>query len=576
MKHTKDSESDYMKTTLRAVAVVAMVLTSIMTLSAKDIVKIHFDNTTVKVVNKTKNVIVNHDGCHVDITNPMKDKEVTFVLSGTTPNGSITYHGIYKTTFVLNNLELISEKGCALDLECGKRMKLVIEKGTSNSLTDAPDTIHKACIFTKGHLEMEGKGKLTLIGRGKNVVKTKEYCAILPESGDFLIQTETGNGINSGSHLNIQGGDVTLQISSQDKKALKSDSLMTLSDCTVRVLMTGDGGKGIKSGGDLIVDNATIDISTTGSFVKETNPFEKFGGMPPLGPGQEFSDSLRPPFGGMPPFGPGQEFNDSLRPPFGEMPPFGPINNENAIQVSDSIMELLFAGEPEEERLMMGGRHSYEGTAKAIKAMGRFIMNSGTVKLATQSGGAEGLEGKQGVTVNGGTLWIKSQDDAISSNGKILFNGGMTTAWSVGNDAIDSNCREEGAITIHAGTVYACSQVGPPDEAFDCDFSPMLLTGGTVFGMGGSMGGHATSPVERDDTQPTMVLSNLPLPKGKTIVVTDDDDKEVFVFSIPFSMRGSATIISTPDFLMGKTYHVAIRETATILKTITFTHQVME
>ena len=100
-------------------------------------------------------------------------------------------------------------------------------------------------------------------------------------------------------------------------------------------------------------------------------------------------------------------------------------------------------------------KQKYEGSAKAIKAMGTITIHGGEVSVTTASAGAEGLEGKQGVTINGGSVHIKTMDDGINSNGTIAFHGGDVFVWSVGNDAIDSNSRGQEGIVITGGTINA-------------------------------------------------------------------------------------------------------------------------
>ncbi len=600
-------------------------------------VTIKYDGNKVTVKNKVKGVKVITDGAKVTVDNSVTSEELDFVLSGHTDAGCFVYNGSYKTTITLDGIQMKAADGATLQLNCGKRMNVHINKGTENLLEDGTDTLHKACIYTKGHLELGGGGVLRLIGHAKNVISAKEYIEAKASTGKIYISSDSGNGVNTGSRLSILGGEWDIDLSSVDKKGLKSDSTMTLSDCQLTIRMTGDGGKGIKSEGNLVVDGAVIDIVTSGSYVSEANgwgmggfggPMGGFGGpggedgpdgdMPDFGGGfggpmggfgafrGEMNDSTMkrmmedgrkrfeemmangdmPDFGGgfggpMGGFGgPGREDgSDGDMPDFGggfgdPMGGFGRMGGRgrgnNIIEISDSIRQLLFADTGDEERGMGFGKRKYNGSAKAVKVMGRVFINEGEVTLETKSAGAEGLEGKQGVTMNGGKLHIKSQDDAINSNGKIVFNGGNTFVWSTGNDAIDSNSRGAGAITITGGTVVSCSQIGPPEEAFDCDFSPMLLTGGTVFGMGGSMGGEATVPTENANTQPTVVLSGLPCPKGKTLVATDSSGNEIFSFEIPFSMMQSSSILSLPQFKKGETYTLKIKQPDVTLKQFTF------
>ena len=633
---------------MRGMLAATMVLAGMMALHAADKAKVTliYDGNNVTVKNKVKGVKVTTVGARVTVDNSLMGEEVDFVLSGKTDAGCFVYNGSYKTTITLDGLSMKSADGAALQLNCGKRMNVHVNKGTENQLEDGTDTLHKACIYTKGHLELGGGGVLRLVGHAKNVISAKEYIEAKASTGKIYISSDSGHGVNSGSTLSILGGEWNIDLSSIDKKGLKSDSLMTLADCSITIRMTGDGGQGVKSDGDIVINNAKIDVKTTGNYISEADGWGMggfggfgggfggpdgdgdFGGPGGFGGfgGPDGDDDFGGPggFGGFGGFGGGfggqrDEMNDSTmqrmmeegRRRFedmmagGEMPDFGGFGGPGGgfggpgggfggpgggfggpgggfggfggmgggsnIEISDSVRRLLFADIQQDERGGgFGGKRKYNGSAKAMKAMGIITINGGDIRLETQTAGAEGLEGKRGITMNDGTLWVKAQDDGMNSGGKIVFNGGSTFVWSMGNDAIDSNSRGAGAITITGGKVVSCSQTGPPEEAFDCDFSPMLLTGGTVFGMGGSMGGEATAPADADDTQPTVVLSGLPCPKGKTLVVIDESGKELFSFDIPFTMQQSSSILSLPAFKRGQTFSVKIKDPDVTLKRFTF------
>ena len=609
-----------------------------MSASNKEKVTIVYQGDKVKVSQpKDKNISVTCNGAKVVVESQVTDKEVEYVLKGSSSNGSFELNGKYKATVTLDGLNLKTDEGAAINLKCGKRMKLHINKGTDNTLEDGTDTLHKACVYTKGHLEIGGGGRLTLTGHANSVISAKEYLELKASTGDLIIRSETGNALNTDSYMLIDGGNIDINMSSVDKKALKSDSTMTINGGKIKIVMTGDGGKGIRCDGDLVINGGTLDIKTTGNYVSE-RPFG-FGGFPGFGDGEmpdfggfpfgEMSDSAgfrgfpfgempeggfpdfggfpfgersdsagfrgfprfgeRPDsarfggFGGFPRFGempdsarfggfggfPG--FGDSEMPDFGGFPGFGGFGGRGGerIQVSDSILTLLFKDEPEGQNRGFAKR-KYDGSAKAIRVAKTVTINGGDIRLETASEGAEGLEGKKGITINGGKVYVKAQDDGINSSQPIVFNGGDVFVWSVGNDAIDSNYPRQGGIAIHGGKVVACSQVGPPEEAFDCDFTPMEITGGTVFGMGGSMGGEGTTPAVDEHTQCTVSLNGLPCPKGKTIVCEDAKGKELFSFVVPFSMRSSNSVLSLPQFAKGESYIVKIKEPDVTIKNFTF------
>ena len=558
-----------------------------MSAAKKDQVTIVYAGNSVKVSQpKNKDIQIKHNGAKVVVESAVTDKEVEYVLKGSSANGSFELNGAYKATVTLDGLELTAQEGAAINLKCGKRMNLNIKNGSKNVLEDGADTLHKACIYTKGHLEIEGGGQLTVKANSKNAIAAKEYVQIKQSAGKIAISSATGNGISSGSDLTIDGGTIDINLSSVDKKALKCDSTLTINGGALKAVLTGDGGKGVKCDGDMVMNGGSLDIETSGNYVSERQfgfgGFGGFGGdMPDFGGGgfPGMPEGGFPGFGGAMPdsvsFGGFPGFPGGGMPDFGEMGDFGGFggfgggNRGDHIQISDSIRQMLF-GDEREERGMGFAKRKYNGSAKAIKVAGAITINGGSITAKTASAGAEGMEGKKGVTVNNGTIYVKAQDDGISSNGPIVFNGGDVFVWSVGNDAIDSNSNSRESLIITGGKITACSQVGSPEEAFDSDFTQMTLTGGTVFGMGGSMMGEAPMPKESDATQLTVSLNGLPCPVGKTLQCVDEAGKVLYSFVIPFTMQSSSSILSLPQFEKGKTYRVKIKEPSVTLKEFTF------
>ena len=143
-----------------------------------------------------------------------------------------------------------------------------------------------------------------------------------------------------------------------------------------------------------------------------------------------------------------------------------------------------------------GGGSSTKSSAKAIKVGGVATIYGGTTTVTTTGSGAEGLESKTQINIEGGQHYFKCYDDCINSKGKIFFNGGVTVCFSNGNDAVDSNAGTAGAITIGNGVAFAYTTKGSPEEGFDCDNNSYIRITGNGIGIsaGGNQGGGWPGP----------------------------------------------------------------------------------
>lgn len=252
-------------------------------------------------------------GADVVINSTNTHNELEFVLQGTSTNGSLTYTGSLKCKFYLNGLSLTSQKGAALDIQCGKRVALILNEGTSNTLADAPNGTQKAALYCKGHLEIEGSGSLTVTGKSRHGICTKEYLQLKKSTGNVTVNGAVSDAIHAGQYFLMNGGTVTISgqqgdgiqteiltldddvtpnpdkefngqifirggninvtVAADDKKGIKSDDKMTISGGTFTITASGDGSKGISVGKHLLVneDDGTtlIQIRATGGVYED-------------------------------------------------------------------------------------------------------------------------------------------------------------------------------------------------------------------------------------------------------------------------------------------------------------------
>jgi len=123
-----------------------------------------------------------------------------------------------------------------------------------------------------------------------------------------------------------------------------------------------------------------------------------------------------------------------------------------------------------------GGTIDINSTSDMMESEDMLVINGGTI---TGTSEGEGIESKNAIYVNGGTIDITTYDDGMNATSYIEINDGDITIYSEYNDALDSNGRYEGCITINGGTLNLTS-AGDPEEPIDTDGAGEIINGGDV------------------------------------------------------------------------------------------------
>ena len=224
------------------------------------------------------------------------------------------------------------------------------------------------------------------------------------------------------------------------------------------------------------------------------------------------------------------------------------------------------------------GGGGVSGSCKGIKVMGTIVIYGGTTEVTTATNGAEGMESKTSIDVRGGNHYFKCYDDCINSAGKIMFNGGLTIAYSNGNDAIDSNANTAGAVTIGNGVAVAYTSAGGPEEGFDCDNNSNIritgsgigISGGGSQGGGGGWGGSSGSTITGATQGYEFYTGSISYAAGRYYTLADASGNNQITYSVPTSFSSTLSLFTAPGMRSGQSYTVKYSTTAPTNATTAF------
>ena len=482
-------------------------------------------NGTEALVNVSGNVAqyvaVTVNGAHVTIEQDSQVDdtvgEITYSLSGTSTDGELTLGGSYKATVELNGLTLTNPNGAALNITNGKRIKVSAKNETENTLTDGANGSQKAALYCKGHLELQGKGTLTVYGNTAHAIKSGDYTQV--KNLTLNIAKAVKDGINANEYFLMESGMVTISGVGDDGIQADldgSDSTGETTDHededsgniyimggTLNVSITASAAKGLKASGDLTVADGNLNITTTGNGTYDSSEADAKG--------------------------------------------CAALKSDGNMNISGGTLALKSSGtggkciKADGKLNITGGNikaettgaqysysRNYTASPKAIKSDGAMTISGGTISASSKY--HEGIETKSTLDITGGTVSVTAKDDGINAASHMTVSGGMVMGYSTGNDGLDAN----GNMYIKGGLVYAiCS--GTPEVALDANTEggyKLYVSGGTIMAIGGLENGASL-------TQSCYQASSWSKNTWYAITVGND----TFAFKTP-SSGGSSLVVS--------------------------------
>ncbi|MGM9549523.1 MAG: carbohydrate-binding domain-containing protein [Faecousia sp.] len=230
-------------------------------------------------------------------------------------------------------------------------------------------------------------------------------------------------------------------------------------------------------------------------------------------------------------------------------------NSQNS--VSGSYVAKVFKDAEGEKKLVKqdGAIYSY---------MSMNVYGPGALELSAEN---EGLDTELHLTIHGGDIAIRADNDGINTNedgvSVTTINGGnlhIIAGLGAEGDGIDSN----GYLVINGGTVVASANPAS-DAGLDSD-KGSFVNGGTVIALGSTM-----DWAESDSEQVTMNLQFAQYQSGgSAIVVTKEGGSVIFAYApSEDEVMGEnirqymGAVISCPAFTQGETYSVFLDGTVT-------------
>jgi hypothetical protein len=399
-------------------------------------------------------VIIIFNGNSVDIQNPYEtggvsiianqstvtvnstiENEITYIVSGSTADGSLTIASSNDFKILLDNAALTASALPAIQITSAVTAE--IQFNGTNILSDGTGNTKNAPLISKGKLIFNGYGALQVAGLKKHAISSDQSIQV--EKGNITISSSASDGFHC-EGFSLNDGDIRISSCAGDGIDAGS-ATVEITNGTIQINSAAGDVKGIKSDEDISIKGGTIELAISGAQSKGVSSKKNIG-----------------------------------------------INNGNITVVCSGAAVLPASGS--------GYDPSY---CTAIKSDGTTTINGGTIQLTctNTANGGKGISAGENIVINSGTVHITTAGNGavytnksgttdsytsacLTSDQNILILGGAVTCQSSGTGGKAINA--DGAVTIgNAGA----------------DDSMLMLTAGTSgerFLVSGNTGGGGGGP----------------------------------------------------------------------------------
>ena len=207
------------------------------------VINIDFNGENTVITGTVSGVMVQTAGAHVTVVN--MSGPVKFVVSGQTSNGSLKFYGDKRFQILLNGAEITNPNGAAINNQGSKSLYVVVADGTVNHLQDGANYVmvdeedQKSALFSEGQIIFSGHGELTVNAVGRAGIRSDDYIRIRPGVKIYVNSTAL-DGIRANDGIIIDGGVINVETTGDGAKGLRSEGPMTVNGGRVTAISHGD------------------------------------------------------------------------------------------------------------------------------------------------------------------------------------------------------------------------------------------------------------------------------------------------------------------------------------------------
>jgi len=398
-------------------------------------VTIVFSGTTATITNGA-GVTVSQGTSTSAISITSTVEGVKYLLSGTSADGYVQITSTYPSKVSLNGVSLASTNGPALSMLSAARNFIVMEDGTSNSLTDSAAYTRSGSgtLYGTGPLIFSGKGSLTVAGLKSHAIYGGTYVRCL--GGDVKVSSAvkdaihsktlfqmdqgalslsaTGDGIDGDSgQVVINGGSISIRSTVDDTKGIVCDGAVAINGGAIDMTVSGVQSKGLSSKGNITVAGGSLAFNMSGAVNLASVTSNGVTYVDPSYCTAMKCDGNLTVSGG------------SISMTHTGLAGKG-ITTDGNILISGGKLDLFTSG---------GTSASYTGesgatdtaSADCLKADGTLTVTAGTILAASIGAGGDCLSSDLALNVSGGTLSLLTagaSGDCLGSDAALGISGG--------------------------------------------------------------------------------------------------------------------------------------------------------